>query len=140
MLLQSVSKEILHAQILVWPLDNIYSLASSLCKDTLKDIIFSCFSQIYFNPCRPQQMPFTQDLNEEIICFTLQKKKTVLQSQIYIISTYSSQDWKPSKNKVDVLFFSADICNSIHMKVHSCWLCIQTKYNTIHDRWIGSPP
>ncbi len=101
MLLQSVFKEIVHAQILVWPLDNIYSLASSLCKDTLKDIIFSCFSQIYFNPCRPQQMPFTQDLNEEIICFTLQKK-TVLQSQIYIISTYSSQDWNPVK-QVDVL-------------------------------------
>ncbi len=83
MLLQSVFKEILHAQILVWPLDNIYSLASSLCKDTLKDIIFSCFSQIYFNPCRPQQMPFTQDLNEEIICFTLQKKNWITKSDLH---------------------------------------------------------
>lgn len=115
MLLQSASKEILHAQNLVWPLANIYSLASSLCKDTLKDIIFSCFSQIYFNPCRPQQMPFTQDLNEEILFFFLLIKKSVLQSQMYKISAYSSQDWKPSKNEVDVLFFSADVCNSIHM-------------------------
>lgn len=34
---------------------------------------------------------------------------------MYKISTYSSQNWKPGKNEVDILFFSADVCNSIHM-------------------------
>lgn len=49
------------------------------------------------------------------IRFFFSLPKTELQSQMYRISTYSSQDWKPCKNEVDVLFFSADVSNSIHM-------------------------
>lgn len=39
---------------------------------------------------------------------------------------YCSWDGEASENKIDVLFFRADVTNSIHMKVNAGWLCKQT--------------